>query len=79
MRTVPDHIPKPEWADTGTVLKKPLYPQPLNIEDQVNIREVGKLARHILDFAASKLKVSRSLFNPSVFVCTAFDFLGIAS
>ena len=61
MRSVPDHIEKPEWAESGKVNNKPLYAQPLDQDERENMRELGKLARHILDFAASLLKVSYNI------------------
>ncbi|KAH8829157.1 peptidase M24, structural domain-containing protein [Flagelloscypha sp. PMI_526] len=59
-RPVPDHIPRPDYAETG----KPMAelkaaghpPKILSLENQEKMRKVCKLAREVLDLAASHIR-----------------------
>eukprot|EP00294_Goniomonas_avonlea_P013672 CAMPEP_0114560530 /NCGR_PEP_ID=MMETSP0114-20121206/11508_1 /TAXON_ID=31324 /ORGANISM="Goniomonas sp, Strain m" /LENGTH=372 /DNA_ID=CAMNT_0001746081 /DNA_START=17 /DNA_END=1135 /DNA_ORIENTATION=- len=57
-RTIPDHIAKPDYAETGEPLsememRKQAQIQVLNAEDIEKMRKVCRLAREVLDIAAA--------------------------
>ncbi|KAF8921336.1 peptidase M24, structural domain-containing protein [Mucidula mucida] len=59
-RAVPDHIPRPEYADDGKPMAEVRAsgspPTILTLEEQEKMRTVCKLGREILDLAASHVK-----------------------
>ncbi|KAF9012850.1 methionine aminopeptidase [Hymenopellis radicata] len=59
-RTVPDHIPRPEYAADGKPLAEDRAfgapPTILTLEEQEKMRTVSRLGREILDLAASHAK-----------------------
>ncbi|KAK0228508.1 peptidase M24, structural domain-containing protein [Armillaria fumosa] len=59
-RTVPDHIPRPEYADDGRPMAEARAagqpPRILSKEEQDKMRTVCRLAREVLDIAASHVK-----------------------
>ncbi|PBK96820.1 methionine aminopeptidase [Armillaria gallica] len=59
-RTVPDHIPRPEYADDGRPMAEARAagqpPRILSKEEQDKMRTVCRLAREVLDIAASHAK-----------------------
>lgn len=59
-RTVPEHIPKPDYAEDGIPTSESRRagqpPRILSLEDQEKMRKVCKLAREVLDIAASHIR-----------------------
>jgi len=59
-RVIPDHIPRPDYADDGNPKSEfQKYGQPpriLNLEEQEKMRTVCRLAREVLDIAAEAVR-----------------------
>ncbi|KAI5124538.1 hypothetical protein M0805_003061 [Coniferiporia weirii] len=59
-RIVPDHIPRPDYADNGfskcESLEQGRPPRILSLEEQEKMRTVSRLAREVLDIAAAAVK-----------------------
>ncbi|KAK0502516.1 peptidase M24, structural domain-containing protein [Armillaria luteobubalina] len=59
-RTVPDHIPRPDYADDGRPMAEARAagqpPRILSKEEQYKMRTVCRLGREVLDIAASHVK-----------------------
>ncbi|KAF8628320.1 hypothetical protein AX15_003867 [Amanita polypyramis BW_CC] len=59
-RAVPDHIPRPDYAENGLPLSESRRagqpPRILSKEEQVKMRTVCRLAREVLDIAASHVR-----------------------
>jgi len=59
-RTLPPHIPRPEYAETGVpkseIREEGKPPRILNAEQIEKMRTVGRLAREVLDLAASHVR-----------------------
>ncbi|TFK54915.1 methionine aminopeptidase [Heliocybe sulcata] len=59
-RQVPDHIPRPEYAESGIpiteVRRNSHPPRILSLEEQEKMRTVCRMAREVLDIAASHVR-----------------------
>ncbi|KAF8654103.1 hypothetical protein AX16_003636 [Volvariella volvacea WC 439] len=59
-RHVPDHIPKPDYAELGTPISEARAagqpPRILSLEEQEKMRKVCRLTREVLDIAASHVR-----------------------
>ncbi|KAJ7579147.1 peptidase M24, structural domain-containing protein [Mycena floridula] len=59
-RTIPDHIPRPEYVPHGTPLRELKAsgqpPRILNAEEQEKMRTVCRICRQVLDIAASHIR-----------------------
>ncbi|EGN92469.1 hypothetical protein SERLA73DRAFT_147207 [Serpula lacrymans var. lacrymans S7.3] len=59
-RTVPDHIPRPDYAEDGVprleIKQTGQPPRILSIEEQEKLRTACRLAREVLDLAASHVR-----------------------
>ncbi|KAI0281364.1 methionine aminopeptidase [Russula aff. rugulosa BPL654] len=59
-RVVPDHIPRPDYAEDGIPISETrragLPPRILSLEEQEKMRTVCRLAREVLDIAASHVR-----------------------
>jgi hypothetical protein len=58
LRTVPDHITRPQYAATGAVLPSPAYVILQSAADVDGLRRAGQAARKALEFACSLVEVS---------------------
>jgi len=57
LRTVPDHIVRPQYAATGAVLPSPPYVVLQTEADIDELRKAGQVARKALEFACSLAEV----------------------
>ncbi|KAK1232236.1 Methionine aminopeptidase 1 [Marasmius sp. AFHP31] len=80
-RAVPDHIPRPDYVDDGrvkaffrqfAVLAAGQPPRLLTMEEQEKMRKVCKLAREVLDLAASHIRPGVSTDEIDEIVHNAF-------
>ena len=63
LRTVPDHITRPQYAATGAVLPSPSYVVLQSAADVEGLRRAGQAARKALEFACSLVEVSMRAYT----------------
>lgn len=67
-RVLPEHIQKPEYADTGIPGMPSLFPILADHLDVERMRAAGQMARKVLDLAAKEVKVSINYLDSWIFV-----------